>query len=243
MKTIMKLKKADCPYESLPRETIQAIRNPVALAIWVYLMSKPTDWEVRGVDIEKHFGFGRDKRLKAIKELERLGLYVVVPIKGENGKFAGKQIRIYYDIDEKRNLKNRNAENKNFGESNPLHNTDLLHIPENKGGHPEGEANFDPPARGANSEGKQNQPPKSKKIEDMDLPEPIREWLEYRKEIKHAITSEKTIKKLVAEYNKDPDLFVKKMEQSILNGWRGLFDLKEDKKPKEDSEPFYANYD
>ena len=108
---ITKLQKAECAYEPLPRNTIQAITDPTALAVWVYLMSKPSGWIVRGKDIEKHFGFGRDKRLKAVKALESLGLYIVSPAYDENGKLAGKKVEIYYDINPARGQNPRCTEN------------------------------------------------------------------------------------------------------------------------------------
>ena len=109
---VQKLKKHESPYEPISRETIQAIKDPVALAIWVYLMSKPSDWNIVPKELEEHFGIGRDKRLKAIKTLESLGLYVTTLIRDDKGQLKGRRVDIYHDIDT-----NRNTEKPKVGKS------------------------------------------------------------------------------------------------------------------------------
>ena len=44
-----------------------------ALAVLVYLLSKPADWKVRVSDIQARFSWGRDKTQKVIRQLERAG--------------------------------------------------------------------------------------------------------------------------------------------------------------------------
>jgi len=45
------LRKTDIDYDIIPRKTINSITNPDALAIWVYLISRPPNWTVRKTDI------------------------------------------------------------------------------------------------------------------------------------------------------------------------------------------------
>jgi len=92
---ITKLKKATTPYEQIDRETIQAFKDPIALAIWVYLLSKPENWEVNTTEIKNHFNISEAKRLKAFKEMRELGLYEVKRIKDNKGQFISSHFFIY----------------------------------------------------------------------------------------------------------------------------------------------------
>ena len=61
------------------------------------------------------------------------------------------------------------------------------------------------------------------------LKEKILEYIDYRKEIKKPLKSEKSIIALIKKLSSDSDA-IEKINQTIENGWQGLFDLKE--KPK-----------
>jgi len=91
---IHKLQKAENPYEQIDRNTIQLISNPIALAIWIYLQSKPNDWNVNENEIREHFSIGRDRYLSAMKELRELGLYEYKTVK-KDGKFVAKDFHLY----------------------------------------------------------------------------------------------------------------------------------------------------
>ena len=50
-------------------KTIQNIRNPINLAVYVYLSSKPEEWQANVKDIMAHFAIGRDRVYKALNDL------------------------------------------------------------------------------------------------------------------------------------------------------------------------------
>lgn len=80
-------------FTSLPNTVINMIQNPDALAIWVYLCSKPRDWIVRPDDLMNRFDIGRDRYWKAMKELRALQLVWDFKVKdGETGKILSNKI-------------------------------------------------------------------------------------------------------------------------------------------------------
>ena len=54
------------------------------------------------------------------------------------------------------------------------------------------------------------------------LPEILREWIDYRKEIRKPL-KQRTIDKLLKDYEADPETFRQKVEFSITSGYQGLF--------------------
>lgn len=109
---IHKLKKHqnEIPYEMVSREVAQSIANPNALAIWLYLLTKPEDWIVRRTDIKKHFSIGDVGYKKAVDQLVALGLFHKEFIRSDSGLFTDSIIHIYP-------IPNRIADNRNSGES------------------------------------------------------------------------------------------------------------------------------
>jgi hypothetical protein len=71
--SIVKVKKPEAPFEVIDRASIGSIRDPTALAIWIYLRSKPEGWVVRPSAVMEHFGIGRDKYRSAVRYLTRCG--------------------------------------------------------------------------------------------------------------------------------------------------------------------------
>ena len=63
------------------------------------------------------------------------------------------------------------------------------------------------------------------------LKEKILEYIDYRKEIKKPFKSEKSIVALIKKLSTDSNA-IAKINQTIENGWQGLFDLKEKPKSK-----------
>jgi len=71
-----------------------------AIGILFYVLSKPDDWVVRKIEIQRRFNIGKDKLTRIFKELEYFGFIIEVgSIKSDNGKFAG-YCYIFYDYDE-----------------------------------------------------------------------------------------------------------------------------------------------
>lgn len=109
---IHKLKKHQdkIPYEMVSREVAQSITNPNALAIWLYLLTKPEDWIVRRTDIKNHFSIGDVGYKKAIDHLTELGLFYKEFVRSNGGLFTDSIIHIYP-------TPNRIADNRNSDES------------------------------------------------------------------------------------------------------------------------------
>lgn len=75
---------------------LQNLIDPVALTIWCYLQSKPSNWRPRKKEIESHFPtIGRDKAHKAFMTLKECGLYEANSVKNkETGLVDGWKIKI-----------------------------------------------------------------------------------------------------------------------------------------------------
>ena len=93
--TSARLVKQKVPYEIVSRDVVQSINNPVALAIYTYLLTKPESWTVRRTDILNHFdGLGRKSYDKAVSELKEKGLYWIAVIRDGSGQIIDRTIMI-----------------------------------------------------------------------------------------------------------------------------------------------------
>ncbi len=94
---INKIKKHqnEIPYEMVPREVAQSIDNPHALAIWMYLLTKPDDWIVRRTDIKTHFSIGDQVYSKAMNYLYDGKLCKREVIQDKGGKIANTVIHVH----------------------------------------------------------------------------------------------------------------------------------------------------
>ncbi len=113
-----RLRKDELPYTTLPSQTIASIQNTDALAIWVYLQTKPEGWIVRAKDIQRHFSIGRDKYRNAMGYLSDMGLVSYVRVHDEQGHLQGTDIHVHFQPTE--GLKNRPSVKPTVGESDPL---------------------------------------------------------------------------------------------------------------------------
>lgn len=148
-KTIHKLQKhIDDPFTRIHNESFNLIGDPVAAAIWVYLMMKPDDWTVRRADVCNRFGIGRDRYRKALSCLRQLGLLWTTEAHNADGKLAGRVTHVsavpvmigakdwHQEQESNRGpenpsfgtegLKNRPSEKPNVGKSGPLQTKELL---------------------------------------------------------------------------------------------------------------------
>lgn len=86
------------PYSSLSNDVVASIRNPDALAIWVYLQTRSGDWKVIASYLQTHFSIGRDRYRKAMSDLAALGLIShELQRDPENGQVMGKRIIVHYE--------------------------------------------------------------------------------------------------------------------------------------------------
>lgn len=81
-------------FEVYPRHVIQRIKNPDALAYYVYLLSMPDEWAVRRSHLMDHFGLGRHRHDKAMKVLNDLGLAWVQVERGDDGRIVDRKLMI-----------------------------------------------------------------------------------------------------------------------------------------------------
>lgn len=81
----------------LLNETISKIRNPVALAIFTHLNTKPDNWQISPEEIMSRFDIGRDRYLRAMKELRALGLLTLERFAGGRGEAKGSSYTLHYE--------------------------------------------------------------------------------------------------------------------------------------------------
>jgi len=86
------------PYSSVSNDVVAMIINPDALAIWIYLQTRSSDWKVIASYLQERFSIGRDRYWKAMACLKELGLMSHEVIREEGtGKMLGKRIIVHYE--------------------------------------------------------------------------------------------------------------------------------------------------
>jgi hypothetical protein len=82
------------PYAQIRQEVIDNITNLEAGFVWIYLISKPSSWQVIKEHLKHKFGIG-DKKLKVIfAYLRKCNLIEYIQTKDEKGSFGKSNIRI-----------------------------------------------------------------------------------------------------------------------------------------------------
>ncbi len=79
------LKHSKKSFTTVQNKTIEAIKDPATLGVYVYLTSKPDDWEISETNLMNRFGKCRDFIRARMADLRDIGLLESVPIK-EKGK-------------------------------------------------------------------------------------------------------------------------------------------------------------
>ncbi|KAA3633842.1 MAG: hypothetical protein DWQ08_01335 [Proteobacteria bacterium] len=93
---IRRLRKARGPHTVLLNDTVNLIRDPVALAIFAYLHTKPDSWEISPREICEHFGIGRYRWQKAARQLRELGLLTYQVVAGGDKGAEGSVYVLHY---------------------------------------------------------------------------------------------------------------------------------------------------
>ncbi len=89
--TIDRFVKEKLPFEIISREVVQSINDPVALAIWTYLMTLPDNWIPRRQQILDQFdGLGRDRYDKAMTLLRERNLVWVAVTRNDQGQIIDR---------------------------------------------------------------------------------------------------------------------------------------------------------
>lgn len=121
------------PYTSISVGTVDLLKNPDALAIWVFLQTKSNDWNVIGSFLQDHFSIGKVRYQTAMKYLKDIGLiYYTTTNNPKTGKLAGRKITVRYEIPRVQkttysgteNEHTEQAENSTFGDSPNMQETD-----------------------------------------------------------------------------------------------------------------------
>lgn len=86
------LKKVGGSYVVLPNDSMSLIRDPVSMAIWAYLLSKPESWVVRNAEIQERFDIGRDKTTASLSHLRDLGLVWDEFIRDDHGMIISRNL-------------------------------------------------------------------------------------------------------------------------------------------------------
>lgn len=79
----------------LSNEAFNAPLKADTLGVWLYLLSKPEDWEVVPQQLRKRFSVGRDAMRRIFRELTDYGVMVKQPRKGNAGKLNGWDYIVY----------------------------------------------------------------------------------------------------------------------------------------------------
>ena len=184
------------------------------------MLSLPEEWDYSEVGLSKLSKDGVGSTAKALDELETFGYLRRTQIKEDNGKFAGYE----YDIFEKPQINFPYTENpfteKPFMENQGQLNTNILNTNQSK-------------KEKSNKDNKYNA---LDSIPDEKLRIALKDFIKHRKDIKRPLTQkalELNIKKL-DKLTTDNDEKIDIINQSIENGWVGLFPLKKDKKEQID---------
>lgn len=177
------------------------------------MLSLPDDWDYSIDGLIKLSKDGKDSVTAAILELEKFGYLVRTQAKDKSGRFSGYDYDVY--------------ENPMTGE--PLTENPLTENPTQ-----------------LNTNNQNNKEQNTKRIKEEEartindiiaeqkeeLQEPLREYVKMRKSIKKPITThglELAVKRL-SELTSDTSVAVKIINQSIMNSWQGLFELKPENK-------------
>jgi hypothetical protein len=93
------LKKLGLPYTPLINSTMDLIKNPASLGVYVYLQSKPENWVIREKDLMTRFGKGRDFVRARLKDLRDAGLLVSKSSRDKGGKIISWTTILYSHIE------------------------------------------------------------------------------------------------------------------------------------------------
>lgn len=115
------LKKLGLSFTSIINSTMDMISDPAALGIYIYLSSKPDDWDIQETELMRRFTKGRDFIQARLKELKDIGLLDVRSTRNEKGHITGWTTILYSHITENPYCgTNQNTENPDSGKPHIL---------------------------------------------------------------------------------------------------------------------------
>ncbi|MBJ2241256.1 hypothetical protein [Pseudomonas sp. MF6768] len=213
--TILYAKQA--PYASVSNDVVAMISNPDALAIWIYLQTRSSDWKVIGSYLQDRFSIGRERYSKAMGYLKEIGLVTHEIMRDEaTGKVLGRRVIVHYEpnLQVSHTSVDRSVGFPNCGETDSY----LIKDSSTQSSSEPTVANA-PPLAG-----------KPKKFDPLNAkPENVSakvwaDWCQHRKEIRKPLTATTCAKQAeTLSGHSSPDDVI---NNSISNGWTGLFPAK-----------------
>lgn len=92
------LKHSGSSFTTIVNKTIEAIEDPATLGIYLYLASKPSDWQISETNLQNRFQKGRDFIRARLSELKLLGLLKKTSIKNSFGQIIRWESILYKEI-------------------------------------------------------------------------------------------------------------------------------------------------
>jgi len=188
-----------------------------AKGILAYLLSRPDDWVVRIADLCNHSPDGPTAVRAAMKELAAQGYAILQTIKDkDSGKIEGKEWIIFENPEEKPTCRFPERRFSHDSENPHLTNNEALPIKR-----PTKEKGADAPAVS------------SELPDELNCPEfasAWADWKQYRSELKKKLTPSTVARQLKTLVKFGIEGAILAINQSIEQGWTGLFPPKENRR-------------
>jgi hypothetical protein len=92
------LKHSGLSFTTLLNKTLESIKDPATLGIYVYLASKPSDWDISETNLQNRFCKGRDFIRARLAELKLIGLLKSVAIKDKKGRIVRWETILFSEV-------------------------------------------------------------------------------------------------------------------------------------------------
>jgi len=92
------LKHSGLSFTTLINNTLDCIKDPGTLGVYVYLASKPSDWEISESNLQNRFSKGRDYIRARMAELKLLGLLKSMAIKDKKGRIVRWETVLFNEV-------------------------------------------------------------------------------------------------------------------------------------------------
>ena len=94
------LKHSQSTFTTVLNKTIEAIIDPASLGIYLYLASKPNDWQISETNLRNRFNKGGDFIRARLADLKRIGLLKSLAIKDDKGRVTHWETVLYNEVQE-----------------------------------------------------------------------------------------------------------------------------------------------
>lgn len=94
------LRKQDMGFDIVSREAVEKIKNPIAMALFLLMATRPPNWIFRREWLLGRLGVSRKLYDPAMNELRELGFVTSATVRNENGMVAGRVIWFTQEITE-----------------------------------------------------------------------------------------------------------------------------------------------